>query len=225
MAALSEVQLIAVALASTCAALLLLLLLLITLFHWQSARKQRQESQLPTPMLKKLPIAEARSEHASSGTGDSGLSGCPPAWTTGMLPPHLVSKTSSRPLRSLQIIPPEDLVSHGQIVGQGNFALVMQGELRRLDHGPCRLVVAIKRLRPNASRKACKDFLVEVELMSRLEHPHIVHAYGITAGQPPALVMELMSLGDLKSWLDHQRKERAVLSAKLMIDFCRQICE
>ncbi|XP_055486393.1 LOW QUALITY PROTEIN: activated CDC42 kinase 1-like [Leucoraja erinacea] len=66
------------------------------------------------------------------------------------------------------------------------------------------LAVAVKCLRPDVSSEAeaTSDFLQEVNAMYALNHPHLIHLYGVILNHPMKMVTELAALGSL---YDHLR--------------------
>eukprot|EP01134_Creolimax_fragrantissima_P002686 CFRG2686T1 len=96
-------------------------------------------------------------------------------------------------------IPAEALQRH-ELLGGGAFGLVYSGELKDNDH-VC--PVAIKELRPTGDDEINK-FIAESELMKKLHHTNIVQCLGVATGPPLAIVLELMTIGDLWTYLRTQ---------------------
>lgn len=74
--------------------------------------------------------------------------------------------------------------------------------------------------RHNIKRRA---FLRELEAMSRLRSPHIVHVYGAMTSRRDrlVLVMELMSGGDLRAFLNSSRDPLALEKVRSIVaDIC-----
>uniref|UniRef100_A0A8C4WXJ5 Discoidin domain receptor tyrosine kinase 1 n=1 Tax=Eptatretus burgeri TaxID=7764 RepID=A0A8C4WXJ5_EPTBU len=64
------------------------------------------------------------------------------------------------------------------------------------------LIVAVKTLRADACKSDKKDFLQEVKILSRLQHPNIVCLLGVSLRDNPlCIVTEYMSNGDLHQFL------------------------
>ncbi|XP_030641458.1 epithelial discoidin domain-containing receptor 1 [Chanos chanos] len=64
------------------------------------------------------------------------------------------------------------------------------------------LLVAVKILRPDASKNARNDFLKEVKILSRLKDPNIIRLLGVCVSTDPlCMVTEYMESGDLNQYL------------------------
>lgn len=87
-------------------------------------------------------------------------------------------------------------------LGQGSFGMVYEGLLY-----PEKIRCAIKTVHENASSNDHNIFLNEASVMkSAAKAHHIVRLLGVVSrGSPPYVVMELMTLGDLKSYLRASR--------------------
>lgn len=67
------------------------------------------------------------------------------------------------------------------------------------------LLVAVKILRPDASKNARNDFLKEVKILSRLKDPNIIRLLGVCVSSDPlCMVTEYMECGDLNQYLSHR---------------------
>uniref|UniRef100_A0A3B3C6Q3 receptor protein-tyrosine kinase n=1 Tax=Oryzias melastigma TaxID=30732 RepID=A0A3B3C6Q3_ORYME len=67
------------------------------------------------------------------------------------------------------------------------------------------LLVAVKILRPDASKNARNDFLKEVKILSRLKDPNIIQLLGVCVSSDPlCMVTEYMECGDLNQYLSHR---------------------
>ena len=83
------------------------------------------------------------------------------------------------------------------LLGEGGFGRVYRG---RLASGEA---VAVKRLTAGG-QQGDREFVVEVEMLSRLHHRHLVKLLGFCAAQHHGhqlLCYELMANGSLESWL------------------------
>ncbi|XP_035497179.1 epithelial discoidin domain-containing receptor 1 isoform X1 [Scophthalmus maximus] len=67
------------------------------------------------------------------------------------------------------------------------------------------LLVAVKILRPDASKNARNDFLKEVKILSRLKDPNIIQLLGVCVSSDPlCMVTEYMECGDLNQYLSQR---------------------
>ncbi|XP_051550183.1 activated CDC42 kinase 1-like isoform X2 [Myxocyprinus asiaticus] len=85
----------------------------------------------------------------------------------------------------------------GERLGSGSFGVVRKAEW----HTPTGRVlpVAVKTLRGDTSRQVhlVTDFLQEVTTMQSLDHPNIIHLYGVVLTQPLKMITELAPFGSL----------------------------
>ncbi|XP_051962562.1 non-receptor tyrosine-protein kinase TNK1 isoform X2 [Xyrauchen texanus] len=85
----------------------------------------------------------------------------------------------------------------GERLGSGSFGVVRKAEW----HTPTGRVlpVAVKTLRGGTSRQVdiVTDFLQEVTTMQSLDHPNIIHLYGVVLTQPLKMITELAPFGSL----------------------------
>ncbi|XP_010641747.2 epithelial discoidin domain-containing receptor 1 isoform X1 [Fukomys damarensis] len=74
------------------------------------------------------------------------------------------------------------------------------------------LLVAVKILRPDATKNARNDFLKEVKIMSRLKDPNIIRLLGVCVQDDPlCMITDYMENGDLNQFLGaHQLDDKAV---------------
>jgi insulin receptor len=90
-------------------------------------------------------------------------------------------------------------------LGQGSFGMVYEGELSSGGSGspiPC----AIKTMNESANCRERLQFLHEASVMKAFNAHHVVRLLGVVSrGQPTLVVMELMSRGDLKTYLRSNR--------------------
>ncbi|KAK7887030.1 hypothetical protein WMY93_026651 [Mugilogobius chulae] len=67
------------------------------------------------------------------------------------------------------------------------------------------LLVAVKILRPDASKNARNDFLKEVKILSRLKDPNIIRLLGVCVSSDPlCMITEYMESGDLNQYLSQR---------------------
>lgn len=97
---------------------------------------------------------------------------------------------------------PRDNIEIIRALGQGSFGMVYEGILH-----PQKIHCAIKTVNENATANDNNIFLNEASVMKlAAKAHHIVRLLGVVSrGSPPYVVMELMSLGDLKSYLRASR--------------------
>uniref|UniRef100_A0A8D0G8M3 Tyrosine-protein kinase receptor n=1 Tax=Sphenodon punctatus TaxID=8508 RepID=A0A8D0G8M3_SPHPU len=86
-------------------------------------------------------------------------------------------------------------------LGEGAFGKVFLAECYNLYAEQDKILVAVKTLK-DASDNARKDFHREAELLTNLQHEHIVKFYGVCVeGDPLIMVFEYMKHGDLNKFL------------------------
>ncbi|XP_058397270.1 leukocyte tyrosine kinase receptor isoform X2 [Diceros bicornis minor] len=91
-------------------------------------------------------------------------------------------------------------------LGHGAFGEVYEGLVIGLPGDPSPLQVAIKTLPELCSRQDELDFLMEALIISKFSHQNIVRCVGLSLRAAPRLILlELMSGGDIKSFLRHSR--------------------
>ncbi|XP_023657196.2 high affinity nerve growth factor receptor isoform X1 [Paramormyrops kingsleyae] len=100
----------------------------------------------------------------------------------------------------VQHIKRQDIVLKWEL-GEGAFGKVYLAECAKLSPDSDRMLVAIKTLK-DANESTRQDFQREAELLTVLQHEHIVRFYGVcTDGEPLAMVFEYMRHGDLNRFL------------------------
>ncbi|NP_001028296.1 high affinity nerve growth factor receptor precursor [Mus musculus] len=86
-------------------------------------------------------------------------------------------------------------------LGEGAFGKVFLAECYNLLNDQDKMLVAVKALK-EASENARQDFQREAELLTMLQHQHIVRFFGVcTEGGPLLMVFEYMRHGDLNRFL------------------------
>uniref|UniRef100_A0A674PLD2 Tyrosine-protein kinase receptor n=1 Tax=Takifugu rubripes TaxID=31033 RepID=A0A674PLD2_TAKRU len=86
-------------------------------------------------------------------------------------------------------------------LGEGAFGKVFLAECYNLSPDQEKILVAVKTLK-EASENARKDFQREAELLTNLQHEHIVTFYGVCVESDPLImVFEYMKHGDLNKFL------------------------
>nr|XP_036874708.1 leukocyte tyrosine kinase receptor isoform X6 [Manis javanica] len=104
-------------------------------------------------------------------------------------------------------------------LGHGAFGEVYEGLVIGLPGDPSPLQVAIKTLPGLCSRHDELDFLMEALIISKFSHQNIVRCVGLSLQAAPRLILlELMSGGDMKSFLRHSRLHLAQPSPLVMQD-------
>ncbi|XP_015256782.1 PREDICTED: high affinity nerve growth factor receptor [Cyprinodon variegatus] len=100
----------------------------------------------------------------------------------------------------VQHIKRQDIVLKWEL-GEGAFGKVYLAECANLSPDSDKMLVAIKTLK-DANESTRQDFQREAELLTVLQHQHIVRFYGVcTDGEPLAMVFEYMRHGDLNRFL------------------------
>ncbi|XP_066969584.1 tyrosine-protein kinase receptor [Macrobrachium rosenbergii] len=121
-------------------------------------------------------------------------------------------------IKDLKAVPRENLTLV-KALGQGAFGEVYQGYLKNYAGDSVEMPVAVKTLPEMSSNQAEMDFLMEALIMSKFNHPNIVHFIGVCFDiLPRFIVLELLSGGDLKSFLREARPKPDRPSALTMRD-------
>ncbi|KAM4539764.1 protein tyrosine kinase 2aa isoform 6-T6 [Odontesthes bonariensis] len=92
-----------------------------------------------------------------------------------------------------------DRIELGRCIGEGQFGDVHQGVYNSPDKPP--LPVAIKTCKNCTSDSVREKFLQEALTMRQFDHPHIVKLIGVITDNPVWIIMELCTLGELRSFL------------------------
>ncbi|KAJ8373287.1 hypothetical protein AAFF_G00266430 [Aldrovandia affinis] len=93
-------------------------------------------------------------------------------------------------------------------LGQGSFGMVYEGIAKDIVKGEPETRVAVKTVNESASLRERIEFLNEASVMKAFSCHHVVRLLGVVSkGQPTLVVMELMTHGDLKSYLRFLRPE------------------
>ncbi|XP_062848818.1 epithelial discoidin domain-containing receptor 1 [Trichomycterus rosablanca] len=130
---------------------------------------------------------------------------------------YAVPALSATPTESLHLpeLPREQLVFKEKL-GEGQFGEVHLCEIENPQDLPNLefpfnvrkgrpLLVAVKILRPDASKNARNDFLKEVKILSRLKDPNIIQLLGVCVSSDPlCMVTEYMESGDLNQYLSQR---------------------
>ncbi|XP_030434153.1 NT-3 growth factor receptor isoform X3 [Gopherus evgoodei] len=103
-------------------------------------------------------------------------------------------------MKDVQHIKRRDIVLKREL-GEGAFGKVFLAECYNLSPTKDKMLVAVKALK-DPTLAARKDFQREAELLTNLQHEHIVKFYGVCGdGDPLIMVFEYMKHGDLNKFL------------------------
>ncbi|XP_030637236.1 high affinity nerve growth factor receptor [Chanos chanos] len=115
----------------------------------------------------------------------------------------------------VQHIKRQDIVLKWEL-GEGAFGKVYLAECANLCPDTDKMLVAIKTLK-DANESTRQDFQREAELLTVLQHEHIVRFYGVcTDGEPLAMVFEYMKHGDLNRFLRAHGPDARILDEMKM---------
>uniref|UniRef100_A0A3B3BZ50 Focal adhesion kinase 1 n=1 Tax=Oryzias melastigma TaxID=30732 RepID=A0A3B3BZ50_ORYME len=92
-----------------------------------------------------------------------------------------------------------DRIELGRCIGEGQFGDVHQGVYIRSENPA--LSVAVKTCKNSTSDSVREKFLQEALTMRQFDHPHIVKLMGVITENPVWIIMELCTLGELRSFL------------------------
>ncbi|XP_030644264.1 focal adhesion kinase 1 isoform X4 [Chanos chanos] len=92
-----------------------------------------------------------------------------------------------------------DRIELGRCIGEGQFGDVHQGVYSSAENPS--LSVAIKTCKNCTSDSVREKFLQEALTMRQFDHPHIVKLIGVITENPVWIIMELCTLGELRSFL------------------------
>uniref|UniRef100_A0A8C6PKL3 Focal adhesion kinase 1 n=1 Tax=Nothobranchius furzeri TaxID=105023 RepID=A0A8C6PKL3_NOTFU len=92
-----------------------------------------------------------------------------------------------------------DRIELGRCIGEGQFGDVHQGVYNSPDKPS--LSVAIKTCKNCTTDSVREKFLQEALTMRQFDHPHIVKLIGVITDNPVWIIMELCTLGELRSFL------------------------
>uniref|UniRef100_A0A8C5RS57 Tyrosine-protein kinase receptor n=1 Tax=Laticauda laticaudata TaxID=8630 RepID=A0A8C5RS57_LATLA len=103
---------------------------------------------------------------------------------------------------------PRERITILRELGQGSFGMVYEGIAKDLEQEGEETRVALKTVNELASLRERIEFLNEASVMKAFRCHHVVRLLGVVSqGQPAVVIMELMTRGDLKSYLRSLRPE------------------
>ncbi|XP_048038678.1 insulin receptor b [Megalobrama amblycephala] len=103
---------------------------------------------------------------------------------------------------------PREKINVLRELGQGSFGMVYEGIAKDIVKGEPETRVAVKTVNESASLRERIEFLNEASVMKAFSCHHVVRLLGVVSkGQPSLVVMELMTHGDLKSYLRSLRPD------------------
>uniref|UniRef100_A0AAY4BLE4 Tyrosine-protein kinase receptor n=1 Tax=Denticeps clupeoides TaxID=299321 RepID=A0AAY4BLE4_9TELE len=103
---------------------------------------------------------------------------------------------------------PREKITMCRELGQGSFGMVYEGIAKGVVKDEPDTRVAIKTVNESASMRERIEFLKEASVMKEFNCHHVVRLLGVVSqGQPTLVIMELMTRGDLKSYLRSLRSK------------------
>uniref|UniRef100_A0A669EAE2 Tyrosine-protein kinase receptor n=1 Tax=Oreochromis niloticus TaxID=8128 RepID=A0A669EAE2_ORENI len=102
---------------------------------------------------------------------------------------------------------PRDKIALLRELGQGSFGMVYEGVAKDIVKGDPETRVAVKTVNESASLRERIEFLNEASVMKAFSCHHVRLLGVVSKGQPTLVVMELMTHGDLKSYLRSLRPD------------------
>ncbi|NWI04658.1 IGF1R factor, partial [Tichodroma muraria] len=153
--------------------------------------------------------------------------------------PSMGSSGTSRPVLSVPSVyvpdeweVPREKITMCRELGQGSFGMVYEGIAKGVVKDEPETRVAIKTVNESASMRERIEFLNEASVMKEFNCHHVVRLLGVVSqGQPTLVIMELMTRGDLKSYLRSLRPDtennpgQAPPTLKKMIQMAGEIAD
>ncbi|KAM4664021.1 insulin receptor-related protein [Discoglossus pictus] len=103
---------------------------------------------------------------------------------------------------------PREKITILKELGQGSFGMVYEGVAKEIVKNEPVTRVALKTVNELATMRERIEFLKEASVMKAFQCHHVVRLLGVVSqGQPALVIMELMTRGDLKSYLRSLRGE------------------
>uniref|UniRef100_A0A667ZF97 Tyrosine-protein kinase receptor n=1 Tax=Myripristis murdjan TaxID=586833 RepID=A0A667ZF97_9TELE len=123
-------------------------------------------------------------------------------------------------------------ISLSRELGQGSFGMVYEGMAKGVVKDEPETRVAVKTVNESASMRERIEFLNEASVMKEFNCHHVVRLLGVVSqGQPTLVIMELMTRGDLKSYLrslrpkEQQWSNLSLPPLKKMLQMAGQIAD
>uniref|UniRef100_A0A4W4FHM5 Tyrosine-protein kinase receptor n=1 Tax=Electrophorus electricus TaxID=8005 RepID=A0A4W4FHM5_ELEEL len=138
---------------------------------------------------------------------------CPSRQTEGPTGPLIASSNPEYISANDVYVPddwevPREKIAVLRELGQGSFGMVYEGIAKDIVKGEPETRVAVKTVNESASLRERIEFLNEASVMKAFSCHHVVRLLGVVSkGQPTLVVMELMTHGDLKSYLRSLRPD------------------
>ncbi|KNC85680.1 TK protein kinase, partial [Sphaeroforma arctica JP610] len=120
---------------------------------------------------------------------------------------------------------PADRVTKMHELGRGNFGTVYCGLLLGDKSGE-ESPVAIKELNNSSTGENSEDacqFLVEAQIMRDMNHVNVMCCIGLIEGPPLGIVLDIMTMGDLNTYLGSQDERETSVTVAEKYFFCYQI--
>uniref|UniRef100_P15209-4 Isoform L10 of BDNF/NT-3 growth factors receptor n=1 Tax=Mus musculus TaxID=10090 RepID=P15209-4 len=183
--------------------------LLVMLLLLKLARHSKFGMKGPASVISNDDDSASPLHHISNGSNTpSSSEGGPDAVIIGMTKIPVIENPQYFGITNSQL-KPDTFVQHikrhnivlKRELGEGAFGKVFLAECYNLCPEQDKILVAVKTLK-DASDNARKDFHREAELLTNLQHEHIVKFYGVCVeGDPLIMVFEYMKHGDLNKFL------------------------
>lgn len=111
-----------------------------------------------------------------------------------------------------------------EVLGEGSFGLVNTGFIKSL-----KKYCAVKSVNPEATQQDKDEFLQEATVMKEFDTQHVVKLIGVVSrsvnGSTPLVVMELMTRGDLKTFLRQSRDSSTSITCAELYRMAIQIAD
>nr|XP_056722076.1 NT-3 growth factor receptor [Euleptes europaea] len=196
---------IAVGLAAFACVLLVVLFIMINKY----GRRSKFGMKGPVAVISGEEDSASPLHHINHGiTGPSSLDSGPDTVVIGMTRIPVIENPQyfrqghncHKPDTYVQYIKRRDIILKREL-GEGAFGKVFLAECYNLSPTKDKMLVAVKALK-DPTLAARKDFQREAELLTNLQHDHIVKFYGVCGdGDPLIMVFEYMKHGDLNKFL------------------------